>query len=205
MTGTNPCASITRRTLLLAGAGAAASVAIPEVAKGASKQFLAKTKPYLLRSTWEQLVGRKLNVATGWGSVGVRLVAVEDIPNLSGQTADFRERSFVLRFSGGPVEAAIYRFKHKLIGKPKLAVTSGDPDGDGFSVVLSNAKLRRKRKRLGVQKAKKHRETRKDRRAARKHSRKPAPKAPEPKAAPAPEPPPKSAAPADGTTYESLN
>lgn len=202
MPGTHPCATITRRTLLLAGAGAAATAAIPEVAKGASKRFVAKTKPHMLRSTWEELVGTQLQVTTGWGAVPARLVAVEDIPNLSGQTADFRERAFVLRFEGGPVAAATYRFHHKRIGKPELAVTSGA--GSSFSVVMSNAKLRRRKKSLRVRKAKKHRDTRADRRAAKKHRRADTPpKAPEPKAAP--EPAPKAAAPGDGTTYESAN
>jgi uncharacterized protein DUF6916 len=204
MTGTQPFATITRRTLLLAGAGAAATVAIPEAAKGASKRWTRKFASYKLRSNWEPLVGSTFTAGTAWGAVSVRLIAVEDIPNLSGQSADFRERSFVLTFEGGPLAAETYRFSHKKLGKPKLAITSGSASAGTFSIVMSNAKLRRKPKRL--RKAKKHRATREDRRNAKKQKRRETPKAPEPQAAPAPEPQaeaPKAAP--DAPTFEPAN
>ena len=204
MTGTHPSPTITRRVLLLAGAGAAATAAIPQAAKGASKAWAGKFASHKLRSNWEPLVGSELKVGTGWGpGVRSRLIAVEDIPNLSKQTADFRERSFVLVFQGGPLAAATYSFSHKRLGKCSLAITSGD--ADTYSIVMANAKLRRKPKRL--KKPKKNRAAREDRRKAKK-KRSAAPKAPapEPKAAPekaAPAPEPKAAP--DATTFESAN
>lgn len=150
MTGNSETATITRRTLLLASAGAAATAAIPEVASAASKRFSERFRPHLLRSTYEPLVGQDFTVG-GWaGSTTLRLVAVEDIPNLSGQTADFRERSFVLLFQGpadAPLEAGMYRFKHKRTGRCDLTISSSSLGWgvQDYAVVLANAKRRAKK------------------------------------------------------------
>jgi hypothetical protein len=149
MTGYRTTGTITRRTLLLAGAGAAATAAIPEMASAASKRFTERFRPHLLRSTYESLVGQSFTVG-GWaGSTQLRLVAVQDIPNLSGQTADFRERSFVLLFqgdAGAPLEAAMYRFKHKRTGTFSLTISTSTVGWgvQDYTVVVANAKRRAK-------------------------------------------------------------
>jgi hypothetical protein len=73
MTGLASPGQITRRTLLLAGAGAAASAAIPEIAKASQKAL--KRRSHIVRATWEELVGKTLQVQDRWvASVPVTLV-----------------------------------------------------------------------------------------------------------------------------------
>ena len=192
MTGVDSPGTITRRTLLLAGAGAAATAAIPSAAHAASKRWSERFRPHLLRSTYEPLVGQEFTVG-GWaGSTRVRLALVRDIPNLSGQTPDFKERAFILVFQGAkatPLEAATYRFKHKKTGAFDLSITSSNEgwDTQDYTVVVANARRRAKnRKKLKVKKPKRPRTTYEDRTKARRERKLGRPKPPA--AAPAPEP-----------------
>lgn len=191
MTGIETSGTITRRTLLLAGAGTAAAAAIPSAASAASKRFSERFRPHLLRSTYEPLVGQEFKVG-GWaGSTSLRLAAVSDIPNLTGQTADFRERAFVLLFQGpkgAPLDAAMYRFKHKKTGACDLAISSSNEGASShdYTVVIANARRRAKgRKKLKVKKPKKPRTRYEDRNKARREKKLGRPKPPEPRA-PAP-------------------
>jgi hypothetical protein len=159
---------ITRRSLLLAGTGAAAAAAIPSVAEAAAKKLGERFRPHLLRSSYERLAGTDFKVGA-WGAapIRLRLVEVRDIPNLSKQTADFKERSFVLVFqgpAGSPLAAETYRFSHKRLGKFELAissVTAGSTVID-YAVVIANARRAAKPKKR-VRKHRKHASKYKDR------------------------------------------
>src|SRR3712207_4320018 len=99
MTGSAPSGHITRRSLLLAGAGAAATAAIPDIARASQKAL--KRRSHLVRATWEDLVGTTLQVQDRWvAPVTVTLVSVTDIPNISNQDESFRARSFVVLLHG---------------------------------------------------------------------------------------------------------
>ncbi len=211
MTGLASPGHITRRTLLLAGAGAAASVAIPEIAK-AGQKALQRRSPYL-RATWEDLVGKTLQVQDRWvAPVPVTLVSVSDIPNISKQDDSFRARSFVLLFHGAAEPAlgeGVHRIKVKGAGVVEVYFSSVVQAGDGWDyvAVFANGKRRQRPPRQprgkGSKKQRRRSGKKRDREARRdarrgERAEKPAaekPKPVEPQAPAAPEPQP--AAPAE--------
>jgi hypothetical protein len=148
MTGLAPSGQITRRTLLLAGAGAAASAAIPGIAKAGEKAL--RRRSHLVRATWEELVGKTLQVQDRWvAPVQVTLVSVTDVPNISNQDETFRARSFILRFQG-PAEPAlgegVHLIKVKGAGVAEVFFSSAVQVGDGWDyvAVFANGKRRQR-------------------------------------------------------------
>src|SRR3712207_23212 len=109
MTGPAPAGHITRRTLLLAGAGAAATAASPDIALAAKKKALSKS--HLDRAAWEPLVGEVLFVRNrGFTPVPLTLVKVGDF-EISRQSKTFKERSFYLVFHG-PADSPLADVTH---------------------------------------------------------------------------------------------
>lgn len=209
MTGLAPPGHITRRSLLLAGAGAAASAAIPGIARASEKAL--RRRSHLVRSTWEDLVGKTLQVQDRWvAPVPVTLVSVADIPNISRQDDRFRARSFVLVFHG-PAEPAlaegIHLVKVKGAGVAEVYLSSAFQTADGwdYTAVFANGKRRQRlprkprtrgskkqrrrsgRKRAAEPRREPHRAERSEPRPAEKPQ--PAPPSIEPAPQPQPAPP----------------
>ena len=148
MTGPARSGQLTRRTLLLAGAGAAATAAIPDIALAAKKKALRRT--HLDRSTWEPLVGTTLWVRDrGTAPVPVTLLRVADVGVQMKQTDSFRERTFVLHFRSAadtPLAVDTHLIKLKGIGKVEVWFSSANlaPDGWEYVAVFANGKLRQR-------------------------------------------------------------
>lgn len=149
MTGTAPLAGeITRRSLLLAGAGVAAAAAIPKAAVAAGKKA---TRPsHMHRSSWTPHVGRILETRNrGYPRVPLVLVRIEDAAVSYGQTAKFRERSFTLVFRG-PAGQPLLPGSHTLflprVGKIQIHFSSADLTDDGWVYValFANARVRQR-------------------------------------------------------------
>jgi hypothetical protein len=190
MTGLAPSGQITRRTLLLAGAGAAASAAIPEIARASQKAL--RHRSHLVRATWEQLVGKTLQVKDRWvAPVLVTLVSVNDVPNISKQDERFRSSSFVLLLHG-PAEPAlgvgVHLVKVKGAGVVEVYFSSAVQAGDGWDyvAVFANGKRRQRPPRKPRTKGSKKQR----RRSGKKRAAERKPEAPK-KAAPS-EPAPES-------------
>ncbi|MDQ3934725.1 MAG: hypothetical protein M3340_08865 [Actinomycetota bacterium] len=198
MTGLAPSGEITRRTLLLAGAGAAATAAIPDIAMAAQKRL--RKRSHLDRATWEPLIGTVLETRNpGLPPVPLTLMKVADLPGVSEQTGAFRERSFVLVFSG-PTGQPLGDGMHvlRVPGAGKISIWFADSDltaaGWTYVAIFANAKRRqgrvrkprgkgsRKQSREHGERARPQGETR--RKKARKAKRRRDPEA-APKAAPA--------------------
>jgi hypothetical protein len=215
MTGLVPSGQITRRTLLLAGAGAAATAAIPEIARASQKAL--KRRSHLVRDTWEQLVGKVLQVQDRWvAPVPVTLVSVTDIPNLSGQDKRFRRASFVLVLRGPadpPLGDGVHMVKVKGAGVVEVYFSSATLTSAGWEYVAVFANGRRRARPLrdphtkGSRKqrrrsGKKARARKKDPPKAKRPERERAPEAkPAPPAEAAPEPQPAAPEPAPAETF----
>jgi hypothetical protein len=213
LTRTAPSGNITRRTLLLAGTGAAASAAIPGLAKASQKAL--KRRSHVIRATWEDLVGTVLQVQDRWvAPVPVTLVSVTDVPNISKQDARFRSRSFVLLFHGSadpPLGVGIHEIKVKGAGVVQVYFSSATQAGDGWDyvAVFANGKRAQRPSRDPRGKASRKQGRRSGRKARhgkpeaphkKKKHPKPAPEAKPPAPAPvepAPAPEPQPAAPAE--------
>ena len=136
---------MTRRSLLLAGAGAAATAAIPDIALAAKKKVLRRS--HLDRSTWEPLVGTTLWVRDrGMTPVPVTLLSVADIPVQMKQSEAFRQKTFVLRFRSAadtPLSEDTHLIKLKGIGKVPVWFSSAAlaPEGWEYVAVFANGKL----------------------------------------------------------------
>ena len=148
LTGLAPREGITRRSLLLAGAGVAAAAAIPNVAVAGAKK-LARPKA-IDRSTWEPLVNTILETRNrGYARVPLVLAKIEDVAILSGQTERFRQRSFILFFRG-PAGQPLAEGTHKLfvprVGKIDiwLSGTNLTDDGWEYQAIFANARLRQR-------------------------------------------------------------
>jgi hypothetical protein len=146
MTGPAPLrGQITRRTLLLAGAGVAATAAIPDIALAAKEKVLGKS--HLDRSAWEPLVGTQLDVRNrGFTPVPVTLVKVGDLSPVK-QTDGYKERAFYLVFQGpadAPLAADTHTIKVPGIGKVNVWFSSARqvPEGWEYVAVFANAKVR---------------------------------------------------------------
>lgn len=169
LTGLEPSGAITRRALLLAGAGAAATVAIPKVAVAATKGITAPS--HLDRSTWEPLVGAILETRnSGSPRVPLLLVSIGDPATSYGHKDRFLERSFSLVFrgpAGQPLADATHRLFVPGVGKVDVWFSSANLTEDGWEyvVVFSNSRLRQRA-------PKKPRATRGQRAQARSRSRK---------------------------------
>ena len=148
MTGLAHPGQITRRSLLLAGAGAAAVAAIPDVAMAAKKKVLRRS--HLDRSTWEPLVGTTLWVRDrGTTPVPVTLLAVTDIGVQMKQTDSFREKTFVLHFRSAaetPLAIDTHLIKLDGVGKVQVWFSSANLTADGWEyvAVFANGKLRQR-------------------------------------------------------------
>jgi hypothetical protein len=146
MTGLLPSGHITRRSLLLAGAGAAAAAALPDIAMAAKKKALRRS--HLDRSTWEPLVGTTLWVRDrGMTPVPVTLIRVSDVGVQVKQSEKFRQRSFVLLFRSAadtPLAMDTHLIKLKGIGKVPVWFSHATltPDGWEYVAVFANGRLR---------------------------------------------------------------
>jgi hypothetical protein len=214
MTGPAPSGHITRRSLLLAGAGAAAAAALPDIAMAAKRKVLRRS--HLDRSTWEPLVGTTLWVRDrGFLPVPVTLLRVSDIAVQLKQSDKFREKTFVLAFRSAadtPLALETHLIKLKGIGKVPVWFSHATLTADGWEyvAVFANGRLRarplRKPRGGGSRRQRGSRGERTERKRRRRRKKaKPAPelqpKAPapaEPQPAPAPAAPAEPAGPAAG-------
>jgi hypothetical protein len=204
MTGLAPSGQITRRSLLLAGAGAAAVAAIPDIALAAKEKLLRRS--HLDRSTWEPLVGTALWVRNrGVAPVQLTLVKVGDLDPPK-QTEAFKEKAFYLVFQGPadqPLAADTHLIKIEGIGKVSVWFSSARqiPEGWEYVAVFANAKAKARPPKKPRTKGSKKQGRRSGERAkdgtTRKKKRDPARTDETPKAERrAPEPAPSDAAPA---------
>jgi hypothetical protein len=148
LTGLEPPGAITRRSLLLAGAGVAATAAIPKVAIAAGKKVARRT--HLDRSTWEPLVGTVVETRNrGLARVPLLLFKIGDPATSYGQTEKFRERTFTLAFRG-PAGQPLADGTHTLfvpgVGKVEIWFSSAHLTGDGWEyvAVFSNSRVRQR-------------------------------------------------------------
>lgn len=165
--------------MLLAGAGAAATVAIPNVAVAAAKRVAPRS--HLDRSTWEPLVGTILETRNpGMPRVPLLLEKIEDTSTSYGRTAKYQERSFILVFrgpAGQPLADSTHRLAVPGVGKVDIWFASSSPRDDGWSyvAVFSNSRVRqrppRKPKASPSHRAQARQRSRKSERAARRRRR----------------------------------
>lgn len=147
-TGLRPAGAITRRSLLLAGAGAAATAAIPKVAVAAAKKVTGRT--HLDRSTWEPLVGTVIETRNpGSPRVPLLLLKIGDPATSYGNNERFLERTFFLVFrgpAGQPLADATHRLFVPGVGKVDVWFSSASLTGDGWEyvAVFSNSRLRQR-------------------------------------------------------------
>ncbi|HEX8054276.1 MAG TPA: hypothetical protein VF517_14905 [Thermoleophilaceae bacterium] len=145
MTGPAPSGHITRRSLLLAGAGAAAAAAIPDIALAAKEKVLRRS--HLDRSTWEPLVGTTMWVRNrGVAPVQITLVKVADL-NTPKQTEAYKKKAFYLVFQGPadqPLAADTHLIKLDGIGKVPVWFSSARqiPEGWEYVAVFANSKIK---------------------------------------------------------------
>jgi hypothetical protein len=203
MTGLAPSGQITRRSLLLAGAGAAAAVAIPDIALAAKEKVLRRS--HLDRSTWEPLAGTTMWVRNrGVAPVQVTLVKVADL-DTSKQTEAYRGKAFYLVFQAPadqPLAADTHLIELGGIGKVPVWFSSARqiPGGWEYVAVFANAKIkarppkkpRTKGSKKQARRSGERAEVRKKRKKRKKKDAESAPKAERR----APEPAPSDAAPA---------
>jgi hypothetical protein len=148
MTGLEPRGAITRRTLLLAGAGTAAAAAIPSIATAAGKRLAQRS--HLVRSTWEPLVGTVLETRNrGLPRVPLLLLKISDFPTSYGQTDKFLERTFALVFrgpAGQPLAEATHVFFVPGVGKVDIWFSSSRLTDEGWEYVaiFSNSKIKQR-------------------------------------------------------------
>ena len=148
LTGLDPSRAISRRTLLLAGAGVAATAAIPKAAVAAGRKLAAPS--HLDRSTWEPLVGKLIETRNrGYAPVPLLLARVSDATPSYGQSDRFRERSFVLVFrgpEGQPLADATHALMVPGVGEVEVWFSSATPIGGGWEyiAVYANARVRQR-------------------------------------------------------------
>lgn len=192
-----PSGHITRRTLLLAGAGAAAAAAIPDIALAAKEKVLGKSQND--RSAWEPLVGTQLFVRNrGFTPVPITLVKIGDL-SPEKQTDAYKERAFYLVFHGpadAPLAADTHTIKVPGVGKAGVWFSSARQiDGAWeYVAVFANAKVRGRAPKKPRAKGSKKQARRSGRKArdrkkgaTRKAERRKAPPTPKAEPAPAPE------------------
>jgi Domain of unknown function (DUF6916) len=148
LTGLEPSGAITRRSLLLAGAGVAATAAIPKVAIAAGKRVARPS--HLDRSTREPLVGTVLETRNrGLDRVPLVLLKIGDPATSYGQNDKFLERSFSLVFRG-PAGQPLADGTHILfvpgVGKIEIWFSSAHLTEEGWEyvAVFSNSRLRQR-------------------------------------------------------------
>ena len=139
---------MTRRSLLLAGAGVAAASAIPNVAVAGGKK-LGRPSP-IDRSSWEPLIGTTVETRNrGYPRVPLVLAKIEDAALLSNQTERHRQRSFILFFRG-PGGQPLVEGTHKLfvprVGKVDVWLSSANLGDDGweYTAVFANARVKQR-------------------------------------------------------------
>ena len=148
MTGPAPSGHITRRSLLLASAGAAAAAAIPDIARAAKAKVLRLT--HLDRAAWEPLVGTQIFVRNrGLTPVPLTLVKIGDL-DPPRQTEAFKEKAFYLVFQGpadAPLAADTHLIKVPGVGKAPVWFSSARQIDGGWEYVaiFANAKVRGRR------------------------------------------------------------
>lgn len=176
LTGLAPSGEITRRSLLLAGAGVAATAAIPKVAVAARKK--AARPSHLDRSTWEPHVGRILETRNrGLPRVPLVLTRIDGSGVSYGQTARVRQRSFTLIFRG-PAGQPLVPGTHILflprVGKIELWLSTADLERGGWTyvAVFANARVKqrppKKPRPRGSKKQRRERARRKRRKLVRR-------------------------------------
>jgi hypothetical protein len=169
LTGLQPSRAFTRRSLLLAGAGAAATAAIPKMAVAAAKE--ASRPTHLDRSSWQPFVGTILETRNQASPrVPLLLVRIGDPATSYGQSEAFRERTFVLVFrgpDGQPLAEATHRVMLTGIGVVDVWFSGAHETDQGWEyvAVFSNSRVRQRA-------PKKPRASRGQRAQARERSRK---------------------------------
>ena len=148
MTGSAPSGEITRRSLLLAGLGATAAAAIPNVAVAAGEKVARPS--HLDRSTWEPLVGTIVETRNrGLARVPLVLLRIDDAGVSYGDTEKFRKRSFTLVFrgpSGQPLLPGTHKLFVPRVGKIDIWLASADLGDDGWTYVAVYANSRVKQR-----------------------------------------------------------
>jgi hypothetical protein len=148
LTGLDPSRAISRRTLLLAGAGVAASAAIPKAAVAAGKELARPS--HLDRSTWEPLVGTIVETRNrGYARVPLLLARVGDASVSFGQTDSFREGTFILVFhgpEGQPLEDATHVLFVPGVGKVDIWFSSATSieGGREYVAVFSTTRVKQR-------------------------------------------------------------
>lgn len=116
--------SLTRRTLLMTGAAAAISAALPAVALARKRRLLS----HLARGSYRSLVGQRFRVKGT--SVVLRLVAVEDLNHAQRES----EHAFALIFrtsAGAPRLESVPTLHHPALGEFTLLLSPGRRSGRG--------------------------------------------------------------------------
>ena len=213
MTGFAPPRDISRRSFLIAGAGAAATAALPDVALAARKKA-GKLDP-MRRSTWEPLVGTIVEVRNdGRTPVPLEVLEVKDLIAPPKQSDAFKERSFAVVFRGSlgePLAADTHRIRVPRSGKVRIWFSAARLQDDGwyYTAIFANAKMKGRppkkprvrgseeqaRKRGIRRRRRREREESKAKRAPQRRERrpelaKPSPTGPTEPAQPAPAPEP---------------
>ena len=177
-TGPHPSRALTRRTLLLAGAGAAASAAIPNVAVAARRKKRKVRPTHLDRSSWQPYVGQIIETRNrGYPRVPLVLVRIDDAPIARvHQSARFRQRSFTLVFrgpAGQPLVEGTHRLFLPRVGKVDLFFSSADLDDDGWTYVsvFANSRIRQRPPRKPRPKGSRKQRTERARRRRRRFKR----------------------------------
>jgi hypothetical protein len=148
MTAPSPQGTLTRRSLLLAGASAAATVAIPSVAIAAGRKVARRS--HLNRSTWAPLVGTIVETRNpGQPRVPLLLLRIDDLTSGYTQPEKFREKTFVLVFrgpAGQPLADGTHRIFVPGVGKVDIWFSGSSLTADGWQyvAVFSNARLRQR-------------------------------------------------------------
>jgi hypothetical protein len=125
-------AGLTRRSLLRAGAGAGAAVAIG-VRPWAAMAAPAAAGGYLTRAAYAGLEGTSFTVETGGDPVVLRLESVADVAGAATRRSlAGSEDSFALTFSGplsDPLESGIHTIEHPHLGNIELFASPVDEPG----------------------------------------------------------------------------
>ncbi|HEX8073831.1 MAG TPA: hypothetical protein VF545_02515 [Thermoleophilaceae bacterium] len=140
----NP-APVTRRTLVLTSAGAAAAASLGGPGRALAARGRPKRPRHLKRSSYRNLVGQPFKVSGfGW----VTTISLLEIRNLEWPRhpdAIVRERSFALIFEAPvtpPLEANVYTLRQRSLGKFRALIVPGTPGSDGttrYAIVYNNA------------------------------------------------------------------
>ena len=165
MPRTSPSLAISRRSLLVAGTGAAvaAALATPTSVLAKGKRFVTRT--HLRRSSYQPLIGSDFNMRGASDSkIPLKLVEVADTAWPPKPSVQVQEKAFELIFDGPiatPLSGGTYSATHPDLGRFDLAISEGVPEGPAWRYVatFNNVKvgLKKKHKKPKARKSKSQR------------------------------------------------